>query len=152
MMAISASTDPLSYDNYGPLLPGLDTVPYDDLAALEKALEDPTVCGFIVEPIQGEAGVIVPQDGYLTKAAALCRKNNVLFVADEVQTGLARTGKMVRRTLCLLCSCVNPFLCAASLRATTKASSLMSSSSARPFLAACTPSRRCSRATRSCSR
>jgi ornithine--oxo-acid transaminase len=92
---ISMSTDPDSYKGFGPYTPGFKTVPYNDLDALEKALEDPNVAGFLVEPIQGEAGVYVPDDGYLSKAYDLCKDKNVLFVADEVQTGLARTGKML---------------------------------------------------------
>jgi len=92
---ISASTDPTASTNYGPFTPGYVIIPYNNLAALEDALSDPNVAGFIVEPIQGEAGVVVPDDGYLSKAAALCRQNNVLFIADEIQTGLARTGKML---------------------------------------------------------
>ncbi len=92
--AISASQDP-DNKSFGPFVPGYIIVPYNDLAALEEALQDPDVAGFMVEPIQGEAGVVVPDDGYLKKAAALCKQNNALFVADEVQTGLARTGKML---------------------------------------------------------
>lgn len=92
---ISASTDPDSYGGYGPYVPGYEVINYNDLAALEKALEDPNVAGFLVEPIQGEAGVVVPDDGYLKKAHALCKAKNVLFIADEVQTGLARTGRML---------------------------------------------------------
>ena len=92
---ISMSTDPDSYKGFGPYTPGFITVPYNDLAALKKALEDPNVAGFLVEPIQGEAGVYVPDDGYLSKAYALCKGKNVLFIADEVQTGLARTGKLL---------------------------------------------------------
>jgi len=92
---ISMSSDPDSYNDYGPYTPGFINVPYNDIKALEKALEDPNVAGFLVEPIQAEAGVYVPEDGYLRKAYELCKKHNVLFVADEVQTGLARTGKML---------------------------------------------------------
>jgi ornithine--oxo-acid transaminase len=92
---ISASTDPDSYAEYGPLLPGFIIVPYNDLSAIENALKDPTVAGVMVEPIQGEAGVVVPDEGYLKNVDALCKKNNVLFIADEVQTGLCRTGKML---------------------------------------------------------
>ncbi|MBI5661630.1 MAG: ornithine--oxo-acid transaminase [Ignavibacterium album] len=95
MMAISASTDPDSYEGYGPFLPGFIKIPFNDIPALEKALEDPDVCAFIVEPIQGEAGVVVPDTGYLRKAQELCKAKNVLLVCDEVQTGLARTGKML---------------------------------------------------------
>lgn len=92
---ISMSTDPDSYKGFGPYTPGFEVVPYNDVAALEKALEDPNVAGFLVEPIQGEAGVYVPEEGYLKKAYELCKAKNVLFIADEVQTGLARTGKML---------------------------------------------------------
>ena len=92
---ISMSTDPDSYGGFGPFTPGFITVPYNDLAALEAALADPDVAGFLVEPIQGEAGVFVPDQGYLAKAYDLCKKNNVLFIADEVQTGIARTGKLL---------------------------------------------------------
>ena len=92
---ISMSTDPDSYGGFGPFTPGFITVPYNDLAALEAALADPDVAGFLVEPIQGEAGVFVPDEGYLAEAYELCKKNNVLFIADEVQTGIARTGKLL---------------------------------------------------------
>ncbi|MCL2131020.1 MAG: ornithine--oxo-acid transaminase [Lentimicrobiaceae bacterium] len=94
---VSMSSDPDSYANYGPLTPGFIRIPYDDLDALEKALEAEggKIAGFLVEPIQGEAGVYVPQDGYLKKAYDLCKKHNVLFIADEVQTGIARTGKLL---------------------------------------------------------
>ncbi len=92
---ISMSTDPDSYKGFGPYTPGFEVVPYNDVEALEKALEDPNVAGFLVEPIQGEAGVYVPEDGYLKKAHELCKAKNVLFIADEVQTGIARTGKML---------------------------------------------------------
>jgi ornithine--oxo-acid transaminase len=92
---ISMSTDPDSYKGFGPYTPGFEVVPYNDITALEKALEDPNVAGFLVEPIQGEAGVYVPEDGYLKKAFELCKAKNVLFIADEVQTGLARTGKLL---------------------------------------------------------
>ncbi|MBN1115983.1 MAG: ornithine--oxo-acid transaminase [Bacteroidales bacterium] len=92
---ISMSTDPDSYKGFGPYTPGFEVVPYNDIPALKKALEDPNVAGFLVEPIQGEAGVYVPDDGYLKKAYDLCKAKNVLFIADEVQTGLARTGKML---------------------------------------------------------
>jgi ornithine--oxo-acid transaminase len=95
MMAVSASTDPDSYEGYGPFLPGFIKIPFNDIPALEKALEDPNVCAFMVEPIQGEAGVFVPDEGYLKKAQQLCKAKNVLLVCDEVQTGLARTGKML---------------------------------------------------------
>lgn len=92
---ISFSTDPVAKDGFGPYTPGFVTIPYNDLSALEKALEDPNVAGFLVEPIQGEAGVYVPDEGYLKKAFEMCKAKNVLFIADEVQTGIARTGKML---------------------------------------------------------
>jgi ornithine aminotransferase len=92
---ISMSTDPDSRDGFGPYTPGFITIPYNDIPALESALADPTVAGFLVEPIQGEAGVFVPDDGYLKKAFDLCKAKNVLFIADEVQTGIARTGKLL---------------------------------------------------------
>ena len=92
---ISMSTDPDSYKGFGPYTPGFITIPYNDLNALDKALEDKNVAGFLVEPIQGEAGVVVPQEGYLKKAYDMCKKKNVLFIADEVQTGIARTGKLL---------------------------------------------------------
>ena len=95
LAAISSSTDPSSYHQFGPFMPGFELVPYNDLIALEKALQDPTVAAFMVEPIQGEAGVVIPDEGYLTKVRALCTQYNVLFIADEIQTGLARTGKML---------------------------------------------------------
>jgi ornithine--oxo-acid transaminase len=92
---VSMSTDPDARKDYGPFTPGFITIPYNDIPALEKALSDNDVAGFLVEPIQGEAGVFVPDEGYLKKAWDLCRKNNVLFIADEVQTGIARTGKLL---------------------------------------------------------
>jgi len=95
LAAISASTDPSSTTGFGPFMPGYVIIPYNDLAALEEALKDPNVAGFMIEPIQGEAGVVVPDEGYLKKAYELCKKRNVLFIADEVQTGLARTGKLL---------------------------------------------------------
>ena len=95
MAAISASTDPECRDGFGPYLPGFEIIPYNDIPALEKALEDPNVAAFLVEPIQGEAGVFVPDDGYLKKVEVLCKAKNVLLICDEVQTGLARTGKML---------------------------------------------------------
>ena len=95
LAAISSSTDPSSYSQFGPFMPGFDLVPYNDLPALEKALQHPDVAAFMVEPIQGEAGVVVPDEGYLTAVRELCTKYNVLFIADEIQTGLARTGKML---------------------------------------------------------
>lgn len=94
LAAISASTDPDSRNEYGPFLPGYVIIPYNDLTALEETLAaDPTIAGFMVEPIQGEAGVVVPDEGYLRGVRDLCTKYNVLFIADEVQTGLGRTGK-----------------------------------------------------------
>lgn len=94
LAAISSSTDPSSTDDYGPFLPGVILVPYDDLNALEDVFrKDPDIAGFMVEPIQGEAGVVVPQEGYLKGVRDLCSKYNVLFIADEVQTGIGRTGK-----------------------------------------------------------
>jgi len=92
---ISMSTDPDSYTGFGPYTPGFEVVPYNDIEALSRALDDPFVAGFLVEPIQGEAGVYVPDDGYLKKAYDLCKAHDVLFIADEVQTGIARTGKML---------------------------------------------------------
>jgi len=95
LAAISSSTDPSSYNGFGPFMPGFGLVPYDDLAALETALQDPNVAAFMVEPIQGEAGVVIPSDGYLKGVRDLCTKYNVLFIADEIQTGLARTGTLL---------------------------------------------------------
>lgn len=96
LAAISSSTDPSSYRGFGPYMSGFDTVPYDDVAALEAKLQaDPTVAAFMVEPIQGEAGVVVPSPGYLARVHEACRRHNVLLICDEVQTGLARTGKML---------------------------------------------------------
>ena len=92
---ISASNDPEAKNDFGPYTPGIDSVPYNDLPALEKALAEPNMAALIIEPIQGEAGVVVPEKGYLKKAYELCKKNNVLFVADEIQTGIARTGKLL---------------------------------------------------------
>ncbi|MGV3762063.1 ornithine--oxo-acid transaminase [Parapedobacter sp.] len=92
---VSFSTDPSSRDGFGPFMPGYQVIPYNDLVALERALADPDVAGFLVEPIQGEAGVYVPDEGYLAKAYALCQQANVLFIGDEIQTGLARTGRML---------------------------------------------------------
>ena len=92
---ISFSTDPDSTGGFGPFVPGYQVVPYDDADALAQALADPHVCGFLVEPIQGEAGVVVPGEGYLTRAAELCRQHNVLLITDEIQTGLGRTGKLL---------------------------------------------------------
>ena len=93
--AISSSQDPDSYGDFGPFVPGFEVVPYNDLEALDKALQDGHVAAFMVEPIQGEAGVIVPDEDYLAGVRALCSKYNVLWIADEVQTGLGRTGKML---------------------------------------------------------
>ena len=90
---VSMSTDPDARKNFGPFTPGFITIPYNDIPALEKALEEENVAGFLVEPIQGEAGVYVPDEGYIKKAYDLCKAKNVLFIADEVQTGIARTGK-----------------------------------------------------------
>jgi len=92
---VSMSTDPDARKDYGPFTPGFITIPYNNISALEEALSDPDVAGFLVEPIQGEAGVFVPDEGYIKKAYDLCRKHNVLFIADEVQTGIARTGKLL---------------------------------------------------------
>jgi len=92
---VSMSTDPDAKKDYGPFTPGFVIIPYNDLNALENALKDPDVAGFLVEPIQGEAGVYVPDPGYLKKAYELCKSKNVLFIADEVQTGIARTGKLL---------------------------------------------------------
>ena len=95
LAAISASTDPSSYKDFGPFMPGFSNIPYNDVVALEAALQDPNVAAFMVEPIQGEAGVVIPDEGYLQKVRALCTEYNVLFIADEIQTGLCRTGKML---------------------------------------------------------
>ena len=95
LAAISSSDDPVSYKGFGPYMPGYELIPYNDLQALEQKLQDPTVAAFMVEPIQGEAGVVVPDEGYLAGIRALCTQYNVLFIADEVQTGIARTGKML---------------------------------------------------------
>ena len=95
LAAISTSDDPLSYKGFGPYMPGYEVIPYNDLERLEHSLKDPNVAAFMVEPIQGEAGVVVPDDGYLSGIRNLCNQYNVLFIADEVQTGIARTGKML---------------------------------------------------------
>lgn len=95
LAAVSSSTDPSSYRHYGPYMPGFELVPYNDLEALETALQDPHVAGFMVEPIQGEAGVVVPDKGYMRRVHELCQKYHVLLIADEVQTGIARTGKLL---------------------------------------------------------
>lgn len=99
---ISFSNDP-DNGNFGPYTTGFDRIEYDDLSALEKALEDPNVAGFMVEPIQGEAGVMVPSKGFIAGAKKLCKEKNVLFIADEVQTGIGRTGSLLR--ICGDCSC-----------------------------------------------
>jgi len=93
--AISASTDPSAYGGYGPYTPGFVIIPYNNLDVLKEILKDPHVGGFYIEPIQGEAGVVVPSSGYLSEAYKLCKQNNVLFIADEIQTGLGRTGKLL---------------------------------------------------------
>ena len=93
--AISSSTDPSSTNGFGPFMPGYEIIPYNDLDSLKVALKDPNVAAFMVEPIQGEAGVVVPDEDYLKKAYDLCQESNVLFMADEVQTGIGRTGKMI---------------------------------------------------------
>lgn len=93
--AVSSSTDPACRNGFGPFVPGFDLIAYDDLDELQKAVSHPDVCAFMVEPIQGEAGVVVPQQGYLAKTHDICKANNVLLIADEVQTGLGRTGKML---------------------------------------------------------
>ena len=93
--AISSSTDPSSTNGFGPFMPGYEVIPYNNLESLREALKDPNVAAFMVEPIQGEAGVVVPDDNYLKKAYDMCKESNVLFIADEVQTGIGRTGKMI---------------------------------------------------------
>ncbi len=103
LAVISASTDPSSTGGFGPYMPGYEVIPYNDLEALKTALKDEHVAGFVVEPIQGEAGVFVPDEGYLKGAADLCKEHNVLFIADEVQTGIARTGRLL--ATCGNCSC-----------------------------------------------
>jgi len=95
MAAISSSTDPTSYEKFGPYMPGFELVEYNDLTDLERALQNPHVAAFMVEPIQGEAGVVVPDEGYLAGVRSLCTQYNVLMIADEIQTGLCRTGKML---------------------------------------------------------
>lgn len=95
LAAISTSTDPSSFAGFGPYMPGFEVIDYNDLPALERACQDKNVAAFMLEPIQGEAGVVIPDDGYLKNAKEICRKNNVLFIADEVQTGLGRTGKLL---------------------------------------------------------
>jgi len=93
--AISSSTDPSSTNGFGPFMPGYEIIPYNDIESLKDSLKDQNVVAFMVEPIQGEAGVVVPDDDYLKKAYDLCKESNVLFIADEVQTGIGRTGKML---------------------------------------------------------
>lgn len=100
---ISGSIDPDATADYGPYLPGIELIPYNDLDALAEAVKDPNTAGFLVEPIQGEAGVFVPDEGYLAKAYEICNENNVLFIADEVQTGIARTGRLL--ATCGNCTC-----------------------------------------------
>ncbi|CAH2050748.1 unnamed protein product, partial [Iphiclides podalirius] len=95
LSAVSSSSDPTCYEGFGPFMPCLELIPYNDVPALEKALQDPNVAAFMVEPIQGEAGVVIPDAGYLKKVRELCTKYNVLWIADEVQTGLGRTGKLL---------------------------------------------------------
>jgi len=92
---VSFSTDPTAQKGFGPFMPGYEIIPFNDLAALQKALQDKNIAAFLVEPIQGEAGVIVPDDGYLSQAAALCKEANVLLIADEIQSGLGRSGKLL---------------------------------------------------------
>jgi len=100
---ISFSNDPEAHDNYGPYTPGFIQIPYDDIYALKEALHSNAVAGFLVEPIQGEAGVITPSENYISEAYKLCKANNVLFIADEIQTGLARTGSLL--AMCGNCTC-----------------------------------------------
>lgn len=100
---ISFSNDPEAHDQFGPYTPGFKRIPYNDLSALQEAIEDEFVAGFLVEPIQGEAGVVVPSDDYINGAYKLCKANNVLFIADEIQTGLARTGSLL--AVCGNCTC-----------------------------------------------
>ncbi len=106
---ISASVDPLARTNYGPFLPGIKVVDYDNYEAMEAALKDENVAGVILEPIQGEAGAYVPEEGYLAKVQKLCKSKNVLFIADEVQTGIARTGRLL--ATCGNCSCASRSKC-----------------------------------------
>jgi len=100
---VSFSNDPDSYGGFGPYMPGFERIPYNDIVALEKALQDPHVAGFLVEPIQGEAGVVVPDSDFIPRAAALCAAKNVLFIADEIQTGIGRTGSWL--ATCGNCQC-----------------------------------------------
>ena len=102
---VSFSNDPDARKNFGPFTPGFVSIPYDDVNALEFALQNKNVIGFLVEPIQGEAGVYVPSEDFLAKAKSICEKNNVLFIADEVQTGIARTGSLL--AVCGNCNCEN---------------------------------------------
>ncbi|MGB0423381.1 MAG: ornithine--oxo-acid transaminase [Flavobacteriales bacterium] len=102
---VSFSSDPVAKKNFGPYTPGFVSIPYDDITSLERALQGENVVGFLVEPIQGEAGVYTPAEDYLSKAAALCKAKNVLFIADEVQTGIARTGSLL--AVCGNCNCQN---------------------------------------------
>ncbi|XP_063231292.1 ornithine aminotransferase, mitochondrial isoform X1 [Bacillus rossius redtenbacheri] len=95
LAAVSTSSEPTTYDGFGPFMPGFSVIPYNNIPALEEALADPTVCAFMVEPIQGEAGVVVPDDGYLRAVRRLCTEHGVLWIADEVQTGLCRTGRLL---------------------------------------------------------
>jgi len=95
LAAISSSSDPSSYLNFGPFMPGFFSIPYNDIVALEEAFQDKNIAAFMVEPIQGEAGVVIPDEGYLQQVRRLCTQYNVLFIADEIQTGLCRTGKML---------------------------------------------------------
>jgi ornithine--oxo-acid transaminase len=95
LSVVSASTDPSSRKGFGPFMPGIEVIPYNDIAALETALQDKNVAGFLFEPIQGEAGVVVPDDNYFPEAFRLCKENQVLFIDDEIQTGIARTGRML---------------------------------------------------------
>lgn len=95
LAAVSSSTDPKAFEGFGPYMPGFEIIPYNDLEALRKACSDPNVAGFMFEPIQGEAGVIVPNKGYLQGVRDICTEKNVLMIADEIQTGLGRTGKML---------------------------------------------------------
>ena len=100
---ISFSNDPDAHENFGPYTPGFIQIEYNNLDALEEALKDPDVAGFLVEPIQGEAGVMVPDDGYIRRAAEMCRERNVLLICDEIQTGIARTGSLL--AVCGDCTC-----------------------------------------------
>ena len=102
---VSFSNDQVAQKNFGPFTPGFIQVPYNDINALEETIKQPNIAGFLVEPIQGEAGVYVPNEDYLAKAQALCKKYNVLFIADEIQTGIARTGSLL--AVCGNCSCEN---------------------------------------------